>query len=1150
MQRANSIVERLLRGLVDPVNSGPLLAMAVMIYYGLLAILDDDFAGMPESRLVAGLAMVAGVSILLGWAAISRLAPADRLPGASIARLLLAIAVLAFGAFVAVTALTAPTLPLVSALAGQDPADIALAREQFLKAREGAMLALVYLNAALTFTLVPYAMCLGFIRKERTTWLLLVLFLGYSVLFLEKAFFIRVLAPLAALIVVTRNRRIKLSWLMFAALVLLLVNIALSGFADERGTLGFLFYRVFDIPVRTAIDTLAFWRDTWDGEHLLGATNLVLSQLFSLERIHLERLVFEYQFGPYESGTASANAVFFVDAFVNFGWSGVILTAGAVGALLAHVARSNDLAVRCLAPLIMYSAFSSSLYPMLFGNGLLAFLVVRYLWAGLRPSSGGAGTMPAGHAPPRRGGLNLRSVVIPLLIVSCMLVGGAAVAKEVEVARTPLPDSVALDIALRTLPPSETPFTGTAQERATEVRAFVEGMGGELWYGGYLKQFGRPPIVDDYKVADLSNLSAARLRQYYLLSRPVSLNALTALSCNTPEPGNRTSWGFSALCQWDSMLAFGDDNSRKQFLVLADRLLSEQKNGRWEWESDLPSRNLKSPWISGLTQSLGISVLLRAYQLVGESAYLAAASAAFRWLATPVSEGGVAATVDAGRWLEEYPDPAAPSHVLNGHMWALFGIWDYYRVTGSPDARELFESGVRALERNIHRYDVGGWSVYSRENQVDYVSGAYQQFIIEQLRVLENISGSKVLASYRMLWECALDEDALFVHLAAEAYSKANRKRVARRDYPRRCEEQGRAVLAIEHPIDPAAAAVLRRTPRAVLQRAAGNSTVRQAQVDKVAEWLPSVGGNQWFANYAAQFGRPLTRCVFEFSNDDVRTTRLGRYYLGHPVRRGRPTVEPECLLNLTGSYGIADRNTTTMVAHLALANWDAFATTGDPGYREGFLKHVSTLRDRQVDGRWEWLIEVPSRDLKAPWISAMTQSLGISVFLRAYQFTGEPDYLSRAHAAMKWIGMPLADGGTAFPVAVGTWYEEYPNAVRPSHVLNGHIWALFGIWDLYRVTGDRNALRMFEEGVLALKAEIERYDLGYWIVYDQLNRVDVVNGFYVSFIVEQLKALFAITGDRQFQRLARKWSGYLDDHSLFAHMAYFEFEKAQRAGR
>ena len=374
------MIESALRRLVDPANAGPVLAAMLVGYYGVATIANDDFAGVPAQQLVAILALLSGVLVALGWSVTSRLMAAGTMPTRAAAVLLLKVAIAAFGAFVAFTVLTAPSLPLLAALTGQDPADIALAREQFLKAREGPLAALPYANAALTFTLIPYAMCLGFMKRNRGAWLLLALFLGYSLVFLEKAFFVRVLAPLAALLVVTGSRRVKLTWLVLGGLGLLVANVLLSGFADERGVLGFLVFRLIDIPARTAIDTLTFWSDNWDGNHLFGATNLVFSNIFSLERVHLERLVFEYQFGPYESGTASANAVFFADAYVNFGYPGVVVTATLLGAVLAYVGRSADLALRCLAPLIVYSVFFASFFSVLFGNGLLAFLLLQLLW--------------------------------------------------------------------------------------------------------------------------------------------------------------------------------------------------------------------------------------------------------------------------------------------------------------------------------------------------------------------------------------------------------------------------------------------------------------------------------------------------------------------------------------------------------------------------------------------------------------------------------------------------------------------------------------------------------------------------------------------------------------------------------------------------
>jgi hypothetical protein len=327
--------------------------------------------------------------------------------------------------------------------------------------------------------------------------------------------------------------------------------------------------------------------------------------------------------------------------------------------------------------------------------------------------------------------------------------------------------------------------------------------------------------------------------------------------------------------------------------------------------------------------------------------------------------------------------------------------------------------------------------------------------------------------------------------------------------------------------------------------RAAARVPSRQRHLCGVLGWLPTVGGERWFENYVKQFGPPRTHCILKFQGDDVIGPVLQHYYLHHPVRGNRLLAEPECFVSLGDKYGIADRFTPTMVAQMALANWDAHLVTGHERYRSRFMEHADLLLANQADGRWNWQIEISSRGLKAPWISGMTQSLGISVLLRAYQLTTDVAYLNAASTALAWMRKPLSSGGVAIRTYSGTWYEEYPNAERPSHVLNGHIWALFGIWDYFRVTRDPEAARMFREGVDALRAEVGRYDVGYWVVYDQLNRADMVNGFYMSFIIEQLKALYAITGDRELRRLARKWTGYQQRHTLFAQMAFREYRKA-----
>ena len=350
----------------------------------------------------------------------------------------------------------------------------------------------------------------------------------------------------------------------------------------------------------------------------------------------------------------------------------------------------------------------------------------------------------------------------------------------------PVPEAMVLDIARRTLVAREgaPPTEALVAARAVDVRHFLASMGGDKWFGDYLRRFGAPTLEDEAKVSTLIGLFAPRLAVYYIHTQRMPPPELDSEACKS---ANLTTAGFCALANWNAAELMGDKAARGRFMEFATRFRELQKGGRWEWATPISERSLEPGWISGLTQSLGISVMLRAYQHTGDASYFRSATAALRWLRRSIDQGGVSVRMPTGTWFEEYPDKAVPSHVLNGHMWALFGIWDFYRVTGNAESRRMFESGIRALEAYIFEYDVGGWSVYSRENKEDFVTGPYQQFIVEQLRVLEVITQSRALQTYRELWECSLLHNGLFVHLAAGEFSRSKGIGPIEPGYPAYC---------------------------------------------------------------------------------------------------------------------------------------------------------------------------------------------------------------------------------------------------------------------------------------------------------------------------------------------------------------------------
>lgn len=84
----------------------------------------------------------------------------------------------------------------------------------------------------------------------------------------------------------------------------------------------------------------------------------------------------------------------------------------------------------------------------------------------------------------------------------------------------------------------------------------------------------------------------------------------------------------------------------------------------------------------------------------------------------------------------------------------------------------------------------------------------------------------------------------------------------------------------------------------------------------------------------------------------------------------------------------------------------------------------------------------------------------------------------------------------------------------------------------------------MFLNGISVIKADINNYDIGYWVVYASTNRVDAMKGNYMGFVIKQMKVLNVITGVNFFNQYSNKWDGYKKNDPLFVHMVVENFLK------
>ncbi len=171
---------------------------------------------------------------------------------------------------------------------------------------------------------------------------------------------------------------------------------------------------------------------------------------------------------------------------------------------------------------------------------------------------------------------------------------------------------------------------------------------------------------------------------------------------------------------------------------------------RWHYK-----KYLEAGWFSAHSQGAGISLLARIYQETKDKKYFEASQKAFLSLNLGIKEGGVKHIDEKGDvWLEEYlVEPT--THILNGFLWALWGVWDYYLLTNDEKAKNLFNVCVKTLKENLGKYDIGFWSLYDLSEQTlkMIASHFYHNLHIVQLKVTHILTKEPVFEIYHKKWE-------------------------------------------------------------------------------------------------------------------------------------------------------------------------------------------------------------------------------------------------------------------------------------------------------------------------------------------------------------------------------------------------------------
>jgi len=124
---------------------------------------------------------------------------------------------------------------------------------------------------------------------------------------------------------------------------------------------------------------------------------------------------------------------------------------------------------------------------------------------------------------------------------------------------------------------------------------------------------------------------------------------------------------------------------------------------------------------------------------------------------------------------------------------------------------------------------------------------------------------------------------------------------------------------------------------------------------------------------------------------------------------------------------------------------------------------------------------------------------------------------------------VPIDSGGFTYKEPGGWWYEELAdtNKISP-YILDGHIFAMLGVYEYGKQTKSDSAIFVFEKGVQALKERLPLYSAGGgWSYYDKYHKRS--DKKYHRILTGQMGELWRLTNDPFFKKMYDEWRAPLE---------------------
>lgn len=167
------------------------------------------------------------------------------------------------------------------------------------------------------------------------------------------------------------------------------------------------------------------------------------------------------------------------------------------------------------------------------------------------------------------------------------------------------------------------------------------------------------------------------------------------------------------------------------------------------------SNTLKKPWYSGMAQGRALSLLSQLYTITGKDEYKTAADKFFRGLElTRQPNDRIWVSMlnkDGYFWIEEYPLDK-PELVLNGFLYATFGLYDYYETFKTPESKTYLQAALTTAKHEIPKYRRPGKVSKYGLKRGSY-NPTYHKTVIKQMRYIYSFTGDEFFKTTADIFE-------------------------------------------------------------------------------------------------------------------------------------------------------------------------------------------------------------------------------------------------------------------------------------------------------------------------------------------------------------------------------------------------------------